>query len=130
MGYRVGIDTGGTFTDIVLLDEETGEIITGKVASTPEDPGLAVLEGLRALGKPPGSIVSLVLGTTTTTNAAVQRKGAAVFYVTTGGFEDVPHFATGRQTRPVRSAVGETAGVGTPSQLPRHCGADRSGRSR
>jgi N-methylhydantoinase A/oxoprolinase/acetone carboxylase beta subunit/N-methylhydantoinase B/oxoprolinase/acetone carboxylase alpha subunit len=91
MGYRIGIDTGGTFTDIVLLDEETGEVITRKVASTPEEPGLAVLEGLHALGKPPGSIVSLVLGTTTTTNAAVQRKGAAVFYLTTAGFEDVPH---------------------------------------
>ena len=91
MGYRIGIDTGGTFTDIVLIDEETGEVITRKVASTPKDPGLAVLEGLHALGKPPGSIVSLILGTTTTTNAVVQRKGAAVFYVTTGGFEDVPH---------------------------------------
>ena len=91
MGYRVGIDTGGTFTDVVLLDEETGAVTTRKVASTPDDPGRAVLEGLQALGKSPGSIGSLVLGTTTTTNAAVQRKGAALFYITTAGFEDVPH---------------------------------------
>jgi N-methylhydantoinase A/oxoprolinase/acetone carboxylase beta subunit len=45
MQYRVGIDTGGTFTDIVLMDETAGEIETAKVESTPSDPGLALLRG-------------------------------------------------------------------------------------
>jgi 5-oxoprolinase (ATP-hydrolysing) len=91
MPYRVGIDTGGTFTDIVLVDETAGEIETAKVESTPSDPGLAVLRGLRELGKAPESIASIVLGTTITTNAVLQRKGARVLYITTRGFEDVPH---------------------------------------
>jgi N-methylhydantoinase A/oxoprolinase/acetone carboxylase beta subunit/N-methylhydantoinase B/oxoprolinase/acetone carboxylase alpha subunit len=91
MTYRLGVDTGGTFTDLVLLNEEDGSVETCKVASTPDEPGRAVLEGLRQLAKPPASIASIVLGTTTTTNAALQRKGATVFYVTTAGFEDVPH---------------------------------------
>ncbi len=89
--YRLGIDTGGTFTDLVLLNEITGSIETCKIASTPDDPGRAVLAGLRQFGKAPASIASIVLGTTTTTNAAIQRKGAIVLYITTAGFEDVPH---------------------------------------
>src|SRR5579862_2083712 len=91
MALRVGIDTGGTFTDVVLVDDVTGEIKTIKVESTPADPGLAVLKGLRELGKPPESIASIVLGTTITTNAVIQRKGARVLYITTEGFEDIPY---------------------------------------
>jgi N-methylhydantoinase A/oxoprolinase/acetone carboxylase beta subunit/N-methylhydantoinase B/oxoprolinase/acetone carboxylase alpha subunit len=89
--YRVGIDTGGTFTDIVLVDDATGGIETAKIESTPSDPGLAVLRGLREFRKPPESIASIVLGTTITTNAVLQRKGARVLYITTRGFEDIPH---------------------------------------
>ena len=90
MAYRVGIDTGGTFTDIVLVDETAGTVETAKIESTPSDPALAVLRGLRELGKPPESIASIVLGTTITTNAVLQRKGARVLYMTTQGFEDIP----------------------------------------
>jgi hypothetical protein len=72
MRYRVGIDTGGTFTDIVLVDDATGAVETAKVESTLSDPGLAALKGLRQLGKPPESIASIVLGTTITTNAVLQ----------------------------------------------------------
>jgi 5-oxoprolinase (ATP-hydrolysing) len=91
MALRVGIDTGGTFTDVVLVDDVSGEIKTIKVESTPSDPGLAVLKGLRELGKPPESIASIVLGTTISTNAVIQRKGARVLYITTKGFEDIPY---------------------------------------
>ncbi len=90
MVHRIGIDTGGTFTDIVLVDDETGEVQTVKIASTPSDPGLAVLDGLRRLDVAPQSIVSIVLGTTITTNAVLQRNGARVLYITTEGFEDIP----------------------------------------
>ena len=100
MAYRVGIDTGGTFTDIVLVDDQTGAIETVKVASTPADPGQAVIEGLRRLDKPPQSIASIVLATTTTTNAVIQRKGARVFYVATAGFEDVPHLQRADKPNP------------------------------
>ena len=56
MACRIGIDTGGTFTDIVLVDEASGEIATVKIASTPGDPARAVLDGLAQLGRPPASI--------------------------------------------------------------------------
>lgn len=90
MAYQIGIDTGGTFTDIVVMNQETGALQTVKTASTPADPARAVLEGLRSLGLTPSQVTSITLGTTTTTNAVIQRKGARVIYITTAGFEDVP----------------------------------------
>jgi len=90
MVHRIGIDTGGTFTDIVLVDDESGEVQTVKIASTPSDPGQAVLDGLHRLDVSPQAIASIVLGTTITTNAVLQRKGARVLYIATAGFEDIP----------------------------------------
>ncbi len=90
MTRRIGIDTGGTFTDLVLLDEANGEVRTMKVPSTPADPAQAVLEGLAALAPDAAGIGNIVLGTTIATNAALQRRGARVFYITTAGFEDIP----------------------------------------
>ncbi len=93
---RIGIDTGGTFTDFVVFDPESKHIETFKVLSTPQDPAAAILEGL---GRPEGqSARDLVHGSTVATNALLERKGARTALVTTAGFRDVLHI--GRQNRP------------------------------
>jgi N-methylhydantoinase A len=89
---RVGVDIGGTFTDIVLRLPD-GTLRVSKVSSTPEDPGLAVVRGLAALLRaadvPPASVVEVVHGTTVASNTIVQKKGARVGLLTTRGFRDV-----------------------------------------
>jgi N-methylhydantoinase A len=87
----LGIDIGGTFTDLVLLDPENRSLHTEKLLTTPEDPVRAVLEGARALvtrvgGAPPRRVVH---GTTLVANAVVERKGAVTALLTTRGFRDV-----------------------------------------
>jgi N-methylhydantoinase A len=89
--YRVGVDTGGTFTDLVAVEEATGAVRTVKVPSTPRQPAAATFEALRRCGLDPGEIGFFVLGTTIATNCLLERKGQRVVYVTTAGFEDVPY---------------------------------------
>lgn len=89
MGKRVGIDTGGTFTDLVGMDEETGDLFLAKTPSSPSQPEEAVFNVLESSGANPRSIDFLILGTTIATNALLERKGARVIYLTTTGFEDV-----------------------------------------
>jgi N-methylhydantoinase A len=91
---RVAIDTGGTFTDCVYLQD--GRFVVLKVFSTPKDPGMAVLNGLRQIAAGPQVVVRH--GTTVGTNTMLERKGARVAFVTTKGFEDT--IAIGRQARP------------------------------
>src|ERR1035441_234992 len=91
---RVAIDTGGTFTDFVYLQD--GSLRALKVRSTPANPDHAVLAGLESIGV--GEGLSLRHGTTVGTNAMLEGKGARVAFVTTEGFEDT--IAIGRQTRP------------------------------
>ncbi|HSE22775.1 MAG TPA: hydantoinase/oxoprolinase family protein [Pyrinomonadaceae bacterium] len=94
---RVGVDTGGTFTDFVY--ERNGELEVFKVPSTPSDPALAIQKGLDRIRQATSSVdVAVVHGTTVGTNALLQRKGAKTALVTTFGFEDV--LAIGRQARP------------------------------
>ncbi|HEV7393483.1 MAG TPA: hydantoinase/oxoprolinase family protein, partial [Burkholderiales bacterium] len=100
--YRIGIDVGGTFTDLYLHDMETGEVARHKLLSTPERPHLAPLRGIREIlghvgGK--GAQVAFVgLGTTVMTNALLERKGATTGLITTAGFRDLLEIA--RQKRP------------------------------
>jgi N-methylhydantoinase A len=91
---RVAIDTGGTFTDCVYRRD--GKLVALKVFSTPQDPGLAVMNGLRQIAAGPEVVVRH--GTTVGTNTMLERKGARVAFVTTKGFEDT--IAIGRQARP------------------------------
>src|SRR5258708_11943539 len=91
---RVAIDTGGTFTDCVYLQD--GKCVVWKVCSTQQDPGMAVLNGLRQIAA--GREVVVRHGTTVGTNTMLERKGARVAFVTTKGFEDT--IAIGRQARP------------------------------
>src|SRR5690242_20503511 len=96
---RVGIDTGGTFTDFVY--EAAAKITVFKVASTPDDPSRAIAEGLaRIVNESSTELagIEIVHGTTVGTNALLQRRGARVALVTTAGFEDV--IEIGRQARP------------------------------
>src|SRR5438876_1271477 len=96
---RVGVDTGGTFTDFVF--EAQGELRIFKLASTPDDPSRAIIEGLRRIAAETGSRLSeieVVHGTTVGTNALLQRRGARIALLTTAGFEDV--IESGRQARP------------------------------
>ena len=99
----LAVDTGGTFTDLVLLHE--GAIRTLKVPSTPADPSQAVLDGIREiLAGAPG--YRLLHGSTVATNALLERRGARVVLVTNEGFEDV--IEIGRQDRPqLYALVGE-----------------------
>jgi len=90
---RVGVDTGGTFTDFVW--EEDGELKTLKVPSTPDNPAKAILQGLELIGIKPEILIH---GTTVATNAFLERKGEDFVLITTKGFEDV--ILIGRQTRP------------------------------
>lgn len=87
--HIVGIDVGGTFTDLVLLDEANGAITTAKVPSTPADQSQGLLHGLEALGVPLASLQLIVHGTTVATNAVLERRGAACGLLTTAGFRDL-----------------------------------------
>jgi N-methylhydantoinase A len=90
--YRLGVDVGGTHTDLVLLDPATGDVMVEKVASTPRNPALGVLEGLakfKAKGIAPGSIAFFAHGTTITTNALLEMRGAKVGLLITKGFRAV-----------------------------------------
>ncbi len=89
MPVSVGVDIGGTFTDLLLLDEETGTIRTIKVSSTPADQSLGLLSGLERSGLPMSEFGVIVHGTTVATNAILERKGAACALITTKGFRDV-----------------------------------------
>jgi N-methylhydantoinase A len=96
---RVGVDTGGTFTDFVF--QADGRLQVFKVASTPTDPSIAIIQGLQRISRITGSKlqdIEVVHGTTVGTNALLQRRGARTALITTRGFEDV--LAIGRQARP------------------------------
>jgi N-methylhydantoinase A len=87
--FVVGIDVGGTFTDVTAVDERTGHVTVTKVPSRPRDEATAVLEGLRALGIAGAEVRRLVHGTTVATNAVLERRGARVAMITTAGFRDL-----------------------------------------
>lgn len=93
---RVGVDTGGTFTDFVVA--VAGKIVAFKLPSTPLDPARAILEGLRRIREGFGVPENVVHGSTVATNTLLERKGARTALVTTAGFEDV--IEIGRQARP------------------------------
>jgi N-methylhydantoinase A len=99
--YRTGVDIGGTFTDLLLLDEQTGEMLIDKILTTPGDPSVAVIQGLKALlterQLDPASVAATIHGTTLITNAIIERKGAKTGLITTQGFRDA--LEIGREKR-------------------------------
>jgi N-methylhydantoinase A len=102
MAWRVGVDSGGTFTDICLFDERSGRIAVWKVSSTPTDPSQAVAEGLdEALARIAAHASDVSFfghGTTVATNALIQHHGAPTGLITSDGFRDL--LEIGRQKRP------------------------------
>ena len=100
--YRLGIDIGGTFTDATLIDENTGEIRTGKVPSTPEDPSVGFIHAtdrmLDEASVSPDEVEYLVHGTTVATNAIIEKKVAPTGFITSDGFRDLLEIQ--RQIRP------------------------------
>ena len=99
---RIGIDVGGTFTDLVAVDDGSGEARHFKLPSTPSDPAAAIADGVAALlqqcGASGEAIAFLGHGTTVVTNLIIERRGAKTALLTTAGFRDV--IEIGRQTRP------------------------------
>ena len=99
MSAVVGIDVGGTFTDLYCVDSKSGTERILKVPSTPDDPSRALLDSLRAAEIDPADLEALLHGTTIATNAVIERKGARCALVTTRGFRDV--LELGRRDRPL-----------------------------
>jgi N-methylhydantoinase A len=97
MGFRVGVDIGGTFTDFCVFDEASRSLETLKVLSRPDAPGAEVLQGLdeieRRFGIAPGAVTYFTHGSTVGVNAIIQRRGARLCLLVTGGFRDVLELA-------------------------------------
>ncbi len=87
--YRIGVDIGGTFTDVVCFNEVTGEIRLAKVLTSPEDPSIGFFRGLNRLGIDLVDVSYLAHGTTLAINCVLTRAGAKVGLITTKGFRDV-----------------------------------------
>lgn len=99
---KLGVDVGGTFTDLVMIDERSQGIHITKVPSTPQFPDRGVINGIKKVAGlfsiQPSEINFLIHGTTVATNALIERKGVKTALLVTEGFRDVPHIA--RQIRP------------------------------
>jgi N-methylhydantoinase A len=102
MAWRVGVDSGGTFTDICLFEESSGRIAVWKVPSTPADPSLAVAQGfgeaIAEIAARASDVSYFGHGTTVATNALIQHRGAPTGLITSDGFRDL--LEIGRQKRP------------------------------
>jgi N-methylhydantoinase A len=93
--FRIGIDTGGTFTDVVAVDEATGDVFGTKTPTTPHDPSLGVLEGIRKIlaGVGAGAAAAVFHGTTVATNALLEERFSDLGLVTTEGFRHILEIA-------------------------------------
>ena len=102
--YRLGCDIGGTFTDFVLLNDQTGELKIYKCLTTPKDPSDAVEHGIREMEKnTPGFVEKMdevIHGTTLVINSIIERKGAKTGLITTKGFRDVLEIGRGIRYAP------------------------------
>src|SRR5918998_5079804 len=105
MAYRLGVDVGGTFTDLLLVEDESGEMYRVKTPSTPAEPSEGVLAGVRRIceesGVSPGDVGYVQHGTTVATNALLEAKGARVGLITTQGFEQILHLARSQTPGPL-----------------------------
>ena len=103
----IGVDVGGTFTDLVYADTEAGQTGVHKISTTPDDPSRGVVAGLTALcdkyGIPRDTIDTVFHGTTIATNAILEHDGAVTGMITTGGYRDILHI--GRHQRPQHYSI-------------------------
>ena len=104
--YRVTVDTGGTFSDFVALNEETGKLSIAKLPSTPDDPSRAIIAGIEELIATAGESTEIGYfchGTTVGTNALLEGKGAKTGLLVTEGFRGI--YPVGEQARPYGAAI-------------------------
>ncbi|HJS48786.1 MAG TPA: hydantoinase/oxoprolinase family protein, partial [Gaiellaceae bacterium] len=105
MTYRLGVDVGGTFTDLLLVHDESGAMYRVKTPSTPTDPSEGVLVGVRRICEesnvPSGDVAYVQHGTTVATNAMLEAKGARVGLITTRGFKQILHLARSQTPGPL-----------------------------
>src|SRR5690606_36301481 len=110
MMYRVAVDVGGTFTDIVLQNEDTGEIYGTKTPSTPKDQSIALMTGIKKVcdecNVELSEVRSILHGTTVATNEVLEGKGAKVGLITTEGFEQILHVARSWTPAPISGWMG------------------------
>ena len=126
---RVTVDTGGTFSDFVCLDEDTGTISITKLPSTPDDPSRAILDGIETLladGIRAEDITFLCHGTTVGTNALLEGKGAKTALLVTEGFRGI--YEVGEQARPYGAAIFDVMYDKPPMLVPRSLTAEVSER--
>ncbi|QEC48408.1 hydantoinase/oxoprolinase family protein [Baekduia soli] len=94
---RLGVDVGGTFTDLIYVDDEAGKILIHKLPSTPDDPSRGTIEGIKQLTEQaevvPGDLDQVFHGTTIATNIVIEHNGAKVGMITTEGYRDILHIA-------------------------------------
>jgi len=109
MAYRLGVDVGGTFTDLLLVHDETGTLHRVKTPSTPADPSQGVMVGVRRIcdesGVAPGDLAYVMHGTTVATNAVLEEKGARVGLITTRGFKQILHLARSQTPGPLAGYI-------------------------
>ena len=105
MAYRLGVDVGGTFTDLLLVHDESGSMHRVKTPSTPADPSEGVLVGVKRIAETAGTDVAdirnILHGTTVATNAVLESKGARVGLLTTVGFKQILHLARSQTPGPL-----------------------------
>ena len=108
--YRIAVDIGGTFTDVILQNEITGEIVGTKTPTTPEDQSIGLINGIKKVCEENdvnlSEIRSIIHGTTVATNAVLEEKGAKVGLITTEGFEQILHVARSWTPPPVSAWIG------------------------
>jgi N-methylhydantoinase A/oxoprolinase/acetone carboxylase beta subunit len=94
---RLGVDVGGTFTDLIYVDDESGQVLVHKLPTTPEDPSRGTVQGIQELtadaGQSPAALEQVFHGTTIATNIVIEHNGADVGMITTEGYRDVLHIA-------------------------------------
>jgi N-methylhydantoinase A len=107
---RIGIEVGGTFTDLVAVEGD--QVAIAKVPSTPHSPDIGAYAALQAAGIPATAVTDLVHGSTVATNAILERKGARVAFVTTAGFRDILFLQRHDRRSILRFALRQTGAAG------------------
>ena len=97
-GYRLGVDIGGTFTDLVIVDLNNGQLFDEKVLTTPDDPSLGVIEGVKKILETnnihASKLKHIIHGTTLVANAIIERRGSKIALITSQGFRDIQEIGT------------------------------------
>src|ERR687897_748438 len=131
MPWRIGVDIGGTFTDVALVEENSGRIAVAKVLTTPPDFGTGVMEGLREglsrHGIAAADATLLSHATTVVTNALLEGKGAEAAFVATRGFRDVLELRRGARRRVAHVLLPERQPRAAPRRTPARRPAGRAG---